>query len=347
MNTNFSISPEVLNEFRTLSQEFKPSKRFLQVKVDNTSESFVLVQNDADIEQITDSFSNDFLNIRKTIENPEKSCSYYIIWIGDYLERDSESGNLQNWLIVLFNGSKAHVKDRMVYAASLSILPGVLGNQYFIDTYRIADISEFDSLESFGYIPKSVRYLEAKKFMTEKEFDDSYENKQISSTVSSSNVGGLTLPFGSGVEDALNRFNSNESGLISLKIENENIELDLEEGNVKVNEIIPKLPVDAPRFVFYHYIHQFNGQDFNNYFFIYNCPGKCKVSQRMVYSSSKSVLLQKLFELGLNPEYKIEISYADDLTEEYLNSYAHPHTETETFIKKIAGPGRGKRRIAE
>uniref|UniRef100_A0A7S1PHJ7 ADF-H domain-containing protein n=1 Tax=Percolomonas cosmopolitus TaxID=63605 RepID=A0A7S1PHJ7_9EUKA len=363
MHTNFAIPDNLINAFRTLAQQDTPSQRFLQVTVNHETESFQLNESlSEDVTNLTPDFGSDYANLQKTIENPDKDCSYYMLWVGDYLAKmrgeqqestnddSSNRSSQQNWLLLWYVSPKSSVKDRMLYASSLSILPDTFGNHHFVGNYQITDFSELQNVEEFQFVPKSDRHLEAQKYMTNAEREIQQEKKSISSVVTTSNVKGVAFPLADGVEDALKRLSNKEINLVVLRVEEEQIELDdISEQALNPEDIQAKLPEKLPRFVFYVYKHEHDGESQAPVFFVYVCPSSSKVNQRMIYSTTKMPLQSQAAELGLCADFAIETSDRADVSKDLLNTYAHPVEREETSFakKKIKRPGKGRRRVAQ
>jgi hypothetical protein len=74
----------------------------------------------------------------------------------------------------------------------------------------------------------------------------------------------------------------------------------------------------------------------------------------MVYSSSKSSILQVASSVGLKVEqnvntlfshfFKLEVSDVEDLSFDLLHSYVHPVKVEETGFKKPSRPGKSKKK---
>mmetsp|Transcript_10284 Transcript_10284/g.15039 ORF Transcript_10284/g.15039 Transcript_10284/m.15039 type:complete len:144 (+) Transcript_10284:59-490(+) len=84
-------------------------------------------------------------------------------------------------------------------------------------------------------------------------------------------------------------------------------------------KFLEKLPEKEPRFAFYMYEFTVTEGDFerstSKLVFIYWCPEKSSIKNRMVYSSSKKAVENKLQGLQI----KLEASAMDEVVEEAVN----------------------------
>lgn len=151
------------------------------------------------------------------------------------------------------------------------------------------------------------------------------------------------------------------------------------------DEIMKKVPEDQPRFIFFNYTHTFENTDMNSvcmYFqlcvtllvFIYFCPIKSKIKQRMVYSSAKQAVLTAAKDAGVNIDKSVRISsqqlsnflidgsirnwrhynqifawYTQSVSRKITHSldYIHPPKVEEVKFSKPKRPGKGRARIAK
>jgi len=125
-----------------------------------------------------------------------------------------------------------------------------------------------------------------------------------------------------------------------IDIEKETIIL-FKSATVDAGEIAALTPEANPRYHFFRYHHAFLDTTYNSIIFIYSCPMKSKVKERMLYSSCKASVITVGQELGVTAEKVSEVSDAVDLTENFIFEELHPRKpdEKKTF-KKPMRPGR-------
>ncbi|KAF9963142.1 Twinfilin-1, partial [Modicella reniformis] len=142
---------------------------------------------------------------------------------------------------------------------------------------------------------------------------------------------------------------------VTLAIDQENERIDLaSETKITIEELITKIDKGSPRFNFFAYEHSHNGTTHDSLVFIYTCPGKSKIRERMLYASSKGGVLEAAkSEAGLDVDKKLETTDVDELTKKYVEDELHPVTEPSSNsntggmkgFKKPTRPGVGARKV--
>ena len=76
-------------------------------------------------------------------------------------------------------------------------------------------------------------------------------------------------------------------------------------------------------------------------------PGSgCSIKERMLYSSCRNSLVDRLEKKGIQLEKKIEADSEDELTEGFLFEELHPVKSSQRQkFSKPAPPSRGRRRL--
>ncbi|KAF9412126.1 Twinfilin-2 [Podila epigama] len=130
---------------------------------------------------------------------------------------------------------------------------------------------------------------------------------------------------------------------LAIDVEKERIEL-VAESKITANQVHKNIDLDAPRFTFFAYEHTHSGTEHDTLVFLYTCPSKSKIKERMLYSSCRAGVLQAAKEeAGLNVDKKLETTDVEDLTQEYLLEEIHPksHAINSPFSSSGAGGSRG------
>ncbi|KAF9375246.1 Twinfilin-2 [Podila verticillata] len=130
---------------------------------------------------------------------------------------------------------------------------------------------------------------------------------------------------------------------LAIDVENEKIDL-VTESKITANQVNKNIDGDAPRFTFFAYEHTHSGTEHDTLVFMYTCPSKSKIRERMLYSSCRAGVLQAAKdEAGLNVDKKLETTDVEDLTEDYLLEELHPksHAVNSPYSNSGAGAGRG------
>ncbi|KAG0002662.1 hypothetical protein BGZ79_002546 [Entomortierella chlamydospora] len=143
---------------------------------------------------------------------------------------------------------------------------------------------------------------------------------------------------------------------LSIDAENERIDL-ASEARITAKELVANIDQESPRFTFFAYEHTHNGKAHDSLVFVYTCPSKSKIRERMLYSSCRAGVLQAAKDdARLDVEKKLETTDVSDLTEEFILEELHPKTQsslgsssggtTSTGTRGFSKPARpGARRV--
>ncbi|KAG0215567.1 Twinfilin-1 [Mortierella sp. NVP41] len=120
---------------------------------------------------------------------------------------------------------------------------------------------------------------------------------------------------------------------VKLAIDAENEQIDLvSEAKLGANEVHKNIDEESPRFTFFAYEHTHNGSAQDSLVFMYTCPSKSKIRERMLYSSCRAGVLQAAKDdAGLNVDKKLETTDVSDLTEAFILEELHPKTAQSAF----------------
>ncbi|KAF9910959.1 hypothetical protein EC991_005134 [Linnemannia zychae] len=115
---------------------------------------------------------------------------------------------------------------------------------------------------------------------------------------------------------------------LAIDAEKETIDL-VSEAKLSANEVYKNIDEESPRFTFFAYEHTHNGTAHDSLVFMYTCPSKSKIRERMLYSSCRAGVLQGAKDdAGLNVDKKLETTDVSDLTEAFLLEELHPKTQS-------------------
>ncbi|KAF9433249.1 Twinfilin-1 [Entomortierella beljakovae] len=117
---------------------------------------------------------------------------------------------------------------------------------------------------------------------------------------------------------------------VKLAIDAENERIDLaSESKITARELVKNIDENSPRFTFFAFEHTHNGKSHDSLVFMYTCPSKSKIRERMLYSSCRAGVLQAAKdEASLNVEKKLETTDVSELTEEFVLEELHPKTQS-------------------
>jgi twinfilin-like protein len=257
-----------------------------------------------------------------------------------------------NWVLMCYVPDKCKVKDKMLYASTRSNLKQQLGASFFCDEIFGTVAADFNKK---GYeLHVASKKMEAP--LTEQEQLKVRETGEFISGVSSTYVHGVAFPVNQDAQDAIKKLISGSVNYVQIAIDcdHEKITLDHTATLSSFNDFPSHVPIDVPRFHFFAYKHDFEGQSQTAHVFLFSCPDGSKntksapVKQRMLYSSSKANVSNMLAASGGSIGTKFEINAGDDVTEENIHETLHPKkAEEKKAFSKPSRPGKGGARLTK
>lgn len=239
--------------------------------------------------------------------------------------------------ILFYVPLNSRVAKKMIYSSSLSALKLGLGTDYLISELYLTEAKECTP----EAIANSTKSIEKYNLLTQQE--------QLQHASAYSSVGTLETHSKISVDlpvkvsnDAQNALNQLQSGAIStvlfgLHIETEVLEV-LEQGNLSLDEVQQKLTPTQPAYIFSRFSHQHpeTQETVVNNIFIYYCPNKAPLKQKMFFSSAKSIVVKILEQHNLAKESGYEANEPTEISiEEALKTIYPPTTERKKFSKPL------------
>jgi len=285
-------------------------------------------------------------DMNKVPEYLEPNAPAYILF---RLDEKNARGYL--WILMCYVPDKAKVREKMTYASTRSNLRKQLGSSNF-------------STEIFGTVPGDFNEKGYKAFIAMQKADTPLtvgERQSAAEKESGIFVGGASTAYVHGVafpvEQAAGQALQDLIGgkhnyvQITINAEAEKITLGCTK-DIDISELPNEVPNDQPRFHFYRYDHEFEGNQLSPIVMIYSCPdgsGNTKsapVRLRMLYSSSKANIENILTSVGGKCEVKMEVNQGSEVHPDAIHLQLHPPKEEkkEAFAKP-KGPTRGGKRL--
>ncbi|RPD66332.1 actin depolymerizing protein [Lentinus tigrinus ALCF2SS1-7] len=327
--TGISVSPELASAFSDAVAS--TDTRFLKISIKNES------------------------LVPDGVHPPSGSLEQDLDKLGDLLEDNVPAYILvrmddptSEWLAVHYVPDSAKVRDKMLYAATRTILTKSLGAAHFTD--NIFATSK-DDLNADAYA-KHKRHLAAPKPMSawEKEMEEvkaaereaggrSYEGSQARQN----HVGqGVSLKWSPEVEEAVKELGATEeSRLVVFNIDpaTEGLHLTFNSA-VDVSQVGNSLPPSDPAYAFFAWPQSHTSPPRREIIPIYSCPSASPVRHRMLYSSASLVTVNEvkdyLKNMGTTSTFsprKLETSDPTEVNEQFLVSelgWAGPEAPTST-----------------
>jgi len=267
-----------------------------------------------------------------------------------YIIYHMDEGN--EWSLFCYVPDRCKVKDKMLYASTLSNLKNQLGSNYFHDELHGTLPDDF-SLKGYTH-HRISKNTEAPLTEREQQKKSELESGEIYSGGSSTYVHGVSFPIDNNAMEAINKFNNNQLNYVQIAIDcdKERIILDNSKDNISFDQLKECIPLHEPRFHFYSYNHDHQSNHVKSHVFIFSCPDGSKgtksapIRMRMLYSSSKANVTNILTNNNGKLDAKLEINSPEDLNEEELNVLLHPVSEKkESNFSKPSKPGKGTRKL--
>jgi len=270
------------------------------------------------------------------ILNEKQAC--YVLLRTD--ETNQQGSSL--WYILCYVPDKCRVRDKMVYASSRANLKTGLGANNIIDEIFGTTGADFSSA---GFVSWK-KHQEAEVPLTDLEVQKNEEIEQGlfkgGAGTSSAYVHGVSFPAEQDVLDALEAFVNQKFNYLQIGIDVTNERIALREtATVEIGDVPSHCPTNEPRFHFYRWSHDYEGEHFDSVVYCYSCPSS-PVKLRMLYSTSKANVAGLAEAKGIAVDCRLEITNGPEFNEEDIHSIVHPPKAEakKTFAKPKPKGGR-------
>jgi twinfilin-like protein len=337
-------SNDELRKFFAKSKEGKI--RMLKVVINDREELALASHKDIKHSDWSEDY-NDFV-----LQSIETKMPCFIFYRFD--ERDSEHNNSYTWLLITWTPDFAPIKQKMLYAATKSTLKLEFGAGQIKDEL-FCTCKDDVTLEGYQ---KHVKAQHAPAPLTSREEElellkQAENHTRINVDTKHKTLQGVMFPFSQEALDKLVLFKREKLDYVKLAVDikGEQLVLDkaLEHLNSVQHLVENEIPVNTGRFHLYRFRHLFEGEKQSPAVFIYSMPGfASSVKERMLYSSTKSEILQYLKQVSQIEIVKtFEISEANELSEQVLMEELHPKKANDGLkFEKPKGPSsRGPKRV--
>eukprot|EP01111_Echinosteliopsis_oligospora_P009030 TRINITY_DN256_c0_g1_i1.p2 TRINITY_DN256_c0_g1~~TRINITY_DN256_c0_g1_i1.p2 ORF type:complete len:345 (-),score=81.29 TRINITY_DN256_c0_g1_i1:1313-2347(-) len=283
----------------------------------------------------------------------EKIHTYLDLTVPSYIlfRLDEKNATGFAWVIMCYVPDKASVKDKMKYASTRSNLKKQLGGNYFIHEIFGTVPGDFNKKGYKAFI--DMQLSESPLTHTERQTAAEKEGGVFVGGSSTAYIHGVAFPVETAATDAIKGLLSGQHTYVQLAIEAEKEKIILAGvKNIAIDELGAQVPRDNPRFHFFRYDHDHEGEQLKSIVSIYSCPDgsedtiSAPVRLRMLYSSSKANIENVLSSLGGKASVKLEVNAGSEVNEEIINNELHPpKEETKKAFSKPKGPTRGGKRL--
>jgi len=273
----------------------------------------------------------------------EKDSACYVLFKQEHEKKE--------WILFCYVPDKAKVKDKMLYASTRSNLKQQLGSNYFIDEV-FGTVSKDFSVEGYRH---HVTSKKTEAPLTEQEQIRSQElgSGEIHTGGSTTYVHGVAFPVENSANQAITQLLSGAHNYVQIAIDcdAEKVILD-HKGNVDLEGLKQEIHKSEPRFHFYKWTHDHDGESVSSTVFLFSCPDGSKgtksapVKMRMLYSSSKANVSEIIKANGGEINARFEINAEEDISEEEIRLILHPkQEEKKATFNRPSRPGKGGARM--
>ncbi|MCJ1334515.1 Twinfilin-1 [Thelotrema lepadinum] len=248
------------------------------------------------------------------------------------------------FVAVTYVPDKAKVRQKMLFASTRLTLVRELGAERFRETLFATTKNE---LTPEGW-RKHDKHGELQAPLTEEEqtlqgVKAAEAEASMGTTSRSSHVSGsLSLPMSDAARQALKDLLTGNDNLVQLKIDtaSESVELS-SKGSSDVESLGQAISDSEPRYSFFKYSHQSEGQAVSPILFIYTCPSGSKIKERMMYASSRAgIIAAANSEAGIDISKKMEATMPSEITSSVVHEEFHPKVEQKQAFSRPKRPGK-------
>jgi len=277
----------------------------------------------------TGSRKSDFDAVRGVLEE-RKPC--YV------LMRSQQEGK---WVLILYVPELSFVRDKMVFASSLSSLRDGLGASSFANDYSISSPKEC-SLEEYEHGNQEVHEKAVMTIQEQLRHDAQNESAMSMGEAKVSAMLDIPINVSDEAKQSMEKLKngSADSVLFRMNPDTEVLEVD-SAGNMKIDGITAKFPKSEPRFVIHNFAHEHDGQKAKSFVFFYFCPDVAKPRLKMMYSSCKGVVIKLALACGIDLKKNLEASEPNEITPAVVLTELYPKKDEKVAFKKPTAGGKG------
>lgn len=247
------------------------------------------------------------------------------------------------WMLVFYVPDDSPVRDRMIYASSLSSLKLGLGAPKFGEKdYTIRDQKEcspsaYEESKQKGN-DEDLLTMEERMGMR----SEGYVSRSTD-TVKMSGMSDLPMKTSDDAAAAIQQLVAGTVGTVFLSLDQGSEVMSRGEvGDISIADIARQLPPREPRYVAFRFNHE--NPDTKEaaapIVFLYYCPDVAGPRLKMFYSSCKSMAVKTCDKFGLVVNKQLEISVPSELTVASLMEELYPKKAATKAFAKPAKPGR-------
>ncbi|KAI9824966.1 MAG: Twinfilin-1 [Phylliscum demangeonii] len=249
------------------------------------------------------------------------------------------------FVAVTYVPDTAPVRQKMLFALSrMTLDPRKLGLERFC--YTLSATTK-DDLTADGFRRQERHEMDQAPLTQEEQALESVKQAEAEASRGTSARSGhvssaLSFPVSNDAAAALRTLPESNQNLVLLRIDvaTETIEL-AAVAIVEPEQLGGAISASEPRYAFYRYGHDYEGQHLAPIAFLYTCPSGAKIKERMVYASSRAgVISYAEAEADLKIAKRLEASDPSEITAARLQQEFHPVKEERSQFSRPKRPGR-------
>jgi len=273
----------------------------------------------------TNNWEKDF-DLTKQLLDAKVPC--YLLFRTD----EKNAQGFYQFYILRYVPDSAPVRAKMLSSSTIATLKSTLGSNYFVDDIFGTNADDFSSKGFADY----VKHKNAPAPMTSMEEQTAEEIERGvfagGGGTSSAYAHGVAFPVDDAVIHALDSMNSGQCNYVQVgvNVDNERI-IHFESATIGIDDCKTKIPLNEPRFHFFNWEHEHEGETITSLIFCYSCvltgtKGQISapVKHRMLYSTSKANVVSVAENRGMQIACKIEVNSVDEFSAAEILPVLHP-----------------------
>jgi len=319
------------------------------IKVDDElKKEFAAVQQDSKVLYVEIGINGETFKKRSVVNGAVDSKSWDIMakalkaQTPTYLvTRVGVTGN--KWLLIFYVPEDSVVREKMVYASSVSALKEGLGSNLFSQSdYSITSVKECTA----DACAVSMKVFTKEEIMTTNESakqDAKDQSSKEASEAKQQAMADIPLSVADDVTKELTKFKDGKIDLVVLHIDGKTEVLHIKTSAQKISlDDLGKnhLPEKEPRYLIYRYVHSYEDKAQTPTVFLYYCPESATPRSKMTYSSMKQNVGKIAEKCGVEFTKTVEFSEVGELATS-IQQELYPKSSEKKGFTKPRKPGKG------
>lgn len=238
------------------------------------------------------------------------------------------------WLTVFYVPENSVVKEKTMYASSISALKEGLGQQAFIADYHISTVAEC-TLQAYGAWTKEHK---AEDVLT---VDEIIKREEVAAeglakgVVKAAAMADVQLAVDAAIPAALAQVKEGKADTVIFALNAKFDGLAVERvGNLTVEEIAKLMPAKDARYTLHKFSHEHEGKNNTAFMFLYYCPEAAPPKFKMSYSTFKATAVKVVVAAGIEIAKQFECSEPAEIKGDAFLIELYPKLADKKIISK-------------